>query len=131
MSADKPTGETRTQRLEMIVIAALCVLLLGVLGMLWLSQHGYFTSQPVVETHPGMVPEKPVELNTARWWELMQIRGIGEKRAKQIIELRRQKAGFHHFDELTEISGITPEIITEMQKHIRLESPPRTDRDGK
>ena len=96
--------------------------LLAMLGVLWLRQQGYFRAGPVVEHHPDKVVEKPIELNTARWWELTLIRGIGEVRATEIVALRERKrreqkerrekeVGFKSIDELSEVRGITADIL--------------------
>ena len=131
MPADDPSKETKAQRREYLVIYVLCVVLLLSLGMLWLRQQGYFRAGPVVEHHPDKAVEKPIELNTARWWELTLIRGIGEVRAKEIIALREQKrreqrqrrekeVGFKSIDELLDVRGITPEILERMRQKVRV-----------
>ena len=132
MSADEPSEHTRAQRREYFVIYVLCVALLAALGMLWLRQQGYFRAAPVVRHNPGKVVQKPIELNSARWFELTQIRGIGEKRAKDVIDLRDRKireqrqrrekqVGFKSIDELLEVRGITPDILERVRKKVRLE----------
>ncbi|HUW59296.1 MAG TPA: helix-hairpin-helix domain-containing protein [Planctomycetota bacterium] len=132
MPADDTSKETKAQRREYLVIYVLCVVLLAMLAALWLRQRGYFRSAPVVEHHGESVVEKPIELNTARWWELTLIHGIGEVRAREIIALRDRKlreqkdkkqeeVGFTSLDELTEVRGITPEIIERMREKIRVE----------
>lgn len=47
-----------------------------------------------------------VNLNSASVDELMTLPGVGEKKAKDIIELRTTKNGFQSVDELLEIPGI-------------------------
>jgi len=120
MPTDNTSKETKAQRREYLVIYVLCVVLLLSLGMLWLRQQGYFRAGPVVEHHPDKAVEKPIELNTARWWELTLIRGIGEVRAKEIIALRERKKGFSKIDELLEVRGITPEILERMRQKVRV-----------
>ena len=120
MPTDNTSKETKAQRREYFVIYVLCVVLLLSLGMLWLRQQGYFRAGPVVEHNPDKAVEKPIELNTARWWELTLIRGIGEVRAKEIIALRERKKGFSKIDELLEVRGITPEILERMRQKVRV-----------
>ena len=124
MPADDPSKQTRAQRREYLVIYVLCVVLLAMLGVLWLRQQGVFRTGAVVEQNPDKVVEKPIELNTARWWELTLIRGIGEVRAREIVALRERKKGFKSIDELSEVRGITAEILERIKKRVRLE--PRT-----
>ena len=131
MPADDTSRETKAQRREHLVIYVLCVVLLAALGVLWLRQQGYLRAAPVVEHHPDNTPERPIELNTARWWELTLIHGIGEVRAREIIALRDRKlreqkdrkqeqVGFKSLDELSEVRGITPEILERMREKVRV-----------
>ena len=121
MGPNATSGETASRRREYLLLYALCVVLLGSLAALWASQRGFLRREPVVEHHVGDAAERPIDLNTAPWWELTVIRGIGEKRAKDIVELRERKKGFQSIEELSEIRGITPEIIEEMRRKVRIE----------
>jgi len=121
MPEDAPPEETKAQRIELLIIAALCVVLLGMLGVLWLRQRGIFRAEVIVEHHPDLAVEKPIELNSAPWWELTQIRGIGEVRAKEIVKQRELRKGFDSIDELGEIRGITPEILERIRGRVRIE----------
>jgi competence protein ComEA len=123
MSEAKSPQESKARRREYFVIYLLCVALLAGLAVLWARQQGYLRGETAVTHHPGRLSERPIELNSANWWELTQVRGIGEVRAKAIIDLRNQKHGFSSFDELVEVKGVTPEIIEEMKKIMRLEPP--------
>lgn len=52
-----------------------------------------------------LVP-KPVNINTADLDELMTLPGIGEVKAKAIIEYRELYGGFVSAEEITEVAGI-------------------------
>ena len=136
MSTDNSPKERLTQRLQVFLVYLLCVVLLGSMGVLWLRERGFFRAGPVVEFTPEMRLEKPIDLNTAGWWELMQVRGIGETRAKEIVALRERKIldqkrkhdkerGFQSLDELSEVPGITPAMIEELRSIVRVEQKPR------
>ena len=121
MPEDTPSSETKSQRLELMMAYVLGAVLLVATAFMWMQQRGWFTAEPVVKHNVLDRPAKPVELNTARWFELMQIRGIGEVRAKEIVRLRESKKnGFTSFDELAEIPGIDKKIIGRMKEKIRL-----------
>lgn len=47
-----------------------------------------------------------VNINTANLAELMDLPGIGETRAQDIIKYRQENAGFQNIDELMNVSGI-------------------------
>jgi competence protein ComEA len=50
-------------------------------------------------------PQK-IDLNQAEAWLLQALPGIGEDRAKAIIDYRQQNKRFHNIDELTKVEGI-------------------------
>ena len=52
------------------------------------------------------IPIKPVNINTADMEELMTLPGIGEVKAKAIIEYRELYGGFVSPEEITEVAGI-------------------------
>ena len=85
----------------------------------------------------GHSPAKPIEINTARWSDLTQVRGIGEARAKEIVFrrdelIRQQKArkekrlGFRDFDDfiasLKNLPGLADnDVRAQMREMIRVE----------
>ncbi len=52
-----------------------------------------------------------VNINTADKEMLMQINGVGEKRAEAIIEYRKANGKFKSVQELTEIKGIGQSLL--------------------
>lgn len=63
---------------------------------------------------------KKVSLNTATLEELMTLSGIGEAKAKSIIEYRNQNGGFQSLDELKEVSGIGDSLFDKIKENITL-----------
>ena len=59
-----------------------------------------------------------VNVNTATVEELVQLPGIGEKRAQAILEARQQRGGFKSVDELLEIRGIGPANLEKLRPHL-------------
>lgn len=66
------------------------------------------TTQNASENQVGLLSElsNQVNINTATIEELMTLTGIGESKAKSIIEYREQNNGFQSLEELMNISGI-------------------------
>ncbi len=141
---EKGAGGDRWQRLYLMVIYALCVLVLAGLGFLWARQQGWFSAAPVVVHAPEQRLERPIEINTAKASDLMQVRGIGERRAAEIILLRdnlihEQKAdrkrakekrfGYQNADEfLAAVRAarlVTPEVENELRGMVRVEPLPK------
>ncbi len=65
--------------------------------------------------------EIKVNLNTADLKELMQLPGIGEKRAVEIIRLREEKGGFRLPEEILEISGISENLLDKIYDQVIVE----------
>ena len=54
----------------------------------------------------SLIAEGKIDLNTATASELSTLKGIGKKKAQQIIEWRKEYGPFKSVDELTKIKGI-------------------------
>lgn len=59
-----------------------------------------------------------VDINKANQKELMSLKGIGEKRAKAIIE-HRSKHCFKNIDELKQIKGIGDEFMKKNRHNLK------------
>lgn len=59
----------------------------------------------------GLSAAEPVNINSADKQTLMQVKGVGEKRAEAIIAWREKNGPFKSVEELTEIDGIGPSLI--------------------
>ncbi len=64
------------------------------------------------------------DLNTASELQLQKTYGIGEKLAGRIVQYRnRLTGGFHSMVELSEVYGLTPEVIDNVKKEFAVKSP--------
>ena len=59
-----------------------------------------------------------MDINTAGVEELMTLKGIGETRAKAIIEYRTQNGPFTKAEDIMQITGIKEGIYTKIQDQI-------------
>jgi competence protein ComEA len=78
-------------RAAMVAVLAAAALALGAPG-------GALAAEPSLS---GVV-----NVNTASEQELQLLPGVGEARARAIVEARKQKGGFKSVDELEEVKGI-------------------------
>jgi len=59
-----------------------------------------------------------LNINTATKKELMQLKGIGEKKAEDIIAYRLEHGGFYSVEELITIKGIGEKTILNLKKQL-------------
>ncbi|MCR1900971.1 helix-hairpin-helix domain-containing protein [Ligilactobacillus apodemi] len=61
-----------------------------------------------------------IDLNIATKEQLMQVDGIGEKKADKIIEYREQHGGFKQLSDLKNISGIGEKTYQKLVDHLKI-----------
>jgi competence protein ComEA len=59
-----------------------------------------------------------VNVNTASVEELQLLPGVGEARARAIVDMRTKKGGFKSVDELVEVKGIGPSGLEKLRPHL-------------
>lgn len=77
-------------------------------------------SGPVIEESSSgqKDQDKKVDLNTAGLEELMTLNGVGESRAKAIMEYRAEKGPFTKIEDIMQISGIKEGIFSKIKDQI-------------
>ena len=63
-----------------------------------------------------------INVNTAGYYDLMRLPGIGEKRARAILDWRREHGGFSAPEQLLEIRGIGEKTLEGLLPYIELGS---------
>ncbi|MFC1587451.1 ComEA family DNA-binding protein [Planctomycetota bacterium] len=67
-----------------------------------------------------------IELNSAPAWKLIMIPGIGEKKARAIVDYRNRKGPFSRMEDLDNVLGIGPHTIDLIRPYCVLRNPPGT-----
>lgn len=75
------------------------------------------TTQPKVQ---AMAVGNKIRLNSASVSELMQLHGIGEKKAQAIIEYRHQNGGFQKIEDIQQVKGIGPALFEKNKARLSL-----------
>ena len=75
-----------------------------------IDQHWWLPKTEVVDTNPESIKLK-IDLNRAEWYELIILPGIGEKKARTIVEYRKETGAFKTIEQLCEVNGIGIETV--------------------
>jgi competence protein ComEA len=72
-----------------------------------------------------------VNINTATKEELTTLKGVGDKRAQEIIDYRKKNGNFKSIDELEKVPGIGPGLMKQIRSNVTVTGKTATDKPAK
>ena len=79
------------------------------------------TSQETQSSASNTKENKKVNLNKASLEELKQVKGLGGKRAQDIIDHRETNGKFKSVDDLKKVSGIGPKTVEKLKEYVTVD----------
>ena len=110
-------GLTNRDQWLVVTVTVVAVILLGVK---WRQLRYVDRSQIVLQRASEDIGYE-IELNSATWVELTQLRGVGETTARSIVEDREEFGAFSTIDSLQRVPGIGPITIEKNRRWLRVE----------
>ena len=72
-------------------------------------------------TSPAFAAEGVVNVNTATAEELVRLPGIGDAKARAILDYRKEKGAFKSLEQLREVKGIGDAALERLRPHLAIE----------
>lgn len=72
-----------------------------------------------------------VNINTATKEELTTLKGVGDKRAQEIIDYRKKNGNFKSIDDLEKVPGIGPGLMKQIRSNVTVTGKTSTDKPTK
>ncbi|MDO4541777.1 MAG: helix-hairpin-helix domain-containing protein [Bacillota bacterium] len=75
------------------------------------------------ESEPLTEGEAKINLNTADYYELLEIDGIGPDTAKAIVEFREENGGFNELEDLVTLDLISSALADKIAEYVEVSFP--------
>ena len=117
-------SDTTVIKILICIIAVLVSYILGMQVIETIQAEDFYFTTDYYFTEPETKPEATdfkVNINSDNVFELTRLDGIGESKAKAIIEYRKENGDFVSIDELRNVKGIGDSLFEKIKNKLTLE----------
>ena len=100
--------------MKKLIVVMSAVALMGVVSPLMAKPHPTTAAHRLSHHAATRAAEESVNINTADAKTLATLKGIGPKKAKDIVEYRQKHGNFKSVQDLASVSGISQKIIARL-----------------
>lgn len=104
--------------------AVLAAVILGLLTIQFVRLSGWGLRPLELERPESRRYEFQLDVNAANWVEWMQLEGVGETTARNIVADRERNGPFRSVDDVARVKGIGPATLEKMRPWLRYEPLP-------
>lgn len=118
--AEQPASFLWLTNRDQWLVAVVSVVVVILLAVKW-QQLRYIDRSKIILQRGSEDIGYQIELNSATWVELTQLRGIGEAIAQRIVNDRNERGPFSSIDDLQRVDGIGPKTVARNRRWLRVE----------
>ena len=118
---EQPTSFLWLTNRDQWLVAMVSVVVVILLAAKW-QQLRYIDRSEIILQRGSEDIGYQIELNSATWVELTQLRGIGEAIAQRIVNDRNERGPYSSIDDLQRVDGIGPKTVARNRRWLRVES---------
>lgn len=120
-----PPGASQWTRSVQLVFA----FILGAILTLLVGNYFSFFARPRPTDRERIVVVTSIDVNRASKAELMQLPGVGDSLADDILAVRAERGGFQSADKLQQVRGIGPKRLEALRPYVRFDNATARDPD--
>lgn len=118
---DQPSSFLWLTNRDQWLVVTVSVIVVILLAVKWQNLSYVDRSTIIVERANDDIGYR-IDLNSATWIELTQLRDVGPVTAKKIVSNRDESGPFSSIDDLQRVKGIGPKTVEKNRRWLRVES---------
>ena len=107
---------------DQLIVGTIILIALVLATSHYIRLSGFGRYEVEISRQPAREYDLQIEINSATWVEFAQLKGIGPKLARRIVDDREKNGPFHSIDELQRVNGIGPKRVKSMRPFVIVSS---------